>query len=172
MPKISLEIKLKNHFQFLRKMKIESPTWQTRAHAVACRRGPREAGPLTRWPAGAARSQGGPRWAILQKIPRTPPNLQLSTNTIFSSLRPSVLTPRLFPNSPTHTPSDSAHGNAAGDDTARPCRPPKACAGPSVGPTFNYSPTAYTKQQRGAAGRAGASCSDARPSAVVAHPLR
>ena len=68
----------------------------------------------------AARGGGIPRaLAILQKRPRAPPNLQLSTNTIFSSLRPSHLTPWLFPNSLARTPNDLAHGGAASNDTAR-----------------------------------------------------
>jgi len=117
----------------------------------------------------AARGRGVPRaLAILEKRPQTLPNLQLNTNTIFSSLRPSHLTPWPFSNSATRTPGGSVHGGVEGDDTAQLCRPPKSRAGPSVGLTFNYGPTAYTKQQRRAIGLAEASCSDVRPSAAMA----
>ena len=124
-------------------------------------------------PMNAAHARGGPRrgspraLALQQQSPRFPSESHQSPNTISPSHRSSHLTPRPFPNSPAGTPSDSAHGGAAGGETARPRQPPEARAGPSVGLTFNYGPTAYIKQQHGAAGRARASCSDARPSAAA-----
>ena len=94
-----------------------------------------------------ARGRGVPRtFEILQKRHQTPPNLQLSTNTIFSSLRTSHLTPWPFPNSPARTSGDSVHGGVASGGTERLHRPPRTYAGPPNGSITISDPSGYAKR--------------------------
>ena len=68
---------------------------------------------------------------FLQNRRRTSPELQLSTNTIFSSLRTSHLTPWPFSNSLACTPSDPVHGGATSGGIERLHRPPRTLRGPT-----------------------------------------
>ena len=94
---------------------MKSPSWPTRM-ARATQRAQRPTGVAHVRPSCSARwPEAGeiPRaLVILQKRPRTSPELQLSANTISSSLKPSHLTLWLSWNSPAHTPGDPAHGGA------------------------------------------------------------
>ena len=139
------------------------------ACAATHRHGPREAD-LHR---ETAHGRGIPRaLAILQKRPRTSPKLQLSTNTIFSSLRTSHLTPWLSWNSPARTPVNSVHGGAASGGTGRLRRPPGTCVGPPNGSITISDPSGYTKRGCRVTRLAGEGCSGTRPSTTVAPLFR
>ena len=102
-------------------------------------------------PCEAVTRGDGPRWGILrasmtlQKRPQTSLELQLSTNTIFPSLKPSHLTPWTFPNSPTYTLGDSVHGGAASGGTERLRQPPGTYVDPPYGLITISDPSGYTK---------------------------
>jgi len=70
--------------------------------------------------------------ALLQKRPCTSLKSELSANTISPSLRPSHLTSRPFPNSPTRTSDGSVHGGTTDGDIAWSHRPPGTCADPPI----------------------------------------
>ena len=113
--------------------------------------------------------RGIPRVSMtLQKRPQTPPNLQLSTNTIFSSLRTSHLTPWLSWNSPARTSGNSVHGGTASGGTGRLRRPPGTYVGPPNGSITNSDPSGYAKQWCRVTRLARKGYSGARSSATTA----
>jgi len=122
--------------------------------------------PTRGWPAVRNSPRRGESRAlvILQKRPRTSPELQLSTNTIFPSLKPFHLTPWLFWNSSTHTPGDPAHSDAAADDKAWLRRPPGTYGRSPNGPITISNPNSYAKWWCGVTWLAG---EDARPSTMT-----
>ena len=127
------------------------------------------------WPMrGRPTARDGPRGgiprtlAILQKRPHTSSELQLSTTTIFFSLRTSHLPPWLSWNSPARTPGNSVHGGAASDGTERLCRPPGTYASPPNGPITISDPSGYAKRRCRVTRLAGEGYSGARPSATAA----
>ena len=84
---------------------------------------------------------------FLQNRPRTSPKLQLSTNTISPSLITSHLTPWPFPNSPTRTLGDPAHGSTASGGTKRLRRPPGTYIGPPNGSITISDSSGYAKRR-------------------------
>ena len=138
---------------------MNSPARPTRRSARASVRQPTV---RPTWGRSAARD--GPQWgisralAILQKRPRTSPELQLSTNTISPSLKPFHLTPWLSWNSPAHTPSDSAHGGATAGDTTWLRRSPRTYGRPPNRPITISNPSGYAKRRCGVTQLAGKGC--------------
>ena len=103
----------------------------------------------------------------LQKTPRTSSELQLSTTTIFFSLRTSHLPPWLSWNSPARTPGNSVHGGAASGGTERLRRPPRTCAGPPNGSITISDPSGYAKRRSRVTQLDGEGYSGARSSATA-----
>ena len=122
---------------------------------------------------GASYEGGTPRALMfLQNRPRTSSELQLSTNTISSSLITSHLTPWPFPNSPALTPDDSVHGGTASGGTKRQRRPPRTCAGPHNGSITISDLSGYAKRWCRVTRLAGEGYSGVRSSATAAPLFR